>query len=199
MKTIIVATLAYLCLAFTAAWGQSAIEFYNHGLESSLADNKIEYFTKAIQLNPNLADAYEKRAIHYYFQWKLDKAIQDYTRVIELKPNGVNAYLMRGLTYLKKEKGEGIKAEIKHLAFHLSKHEVPVFSEPLERAIDDFNCAIELDPLLASAYSYRAEAYRIKGMIEEALCSSNIVIMQPLLFFYIRVEFIKSKNMSEKR
>jgi tetratricopeptide (TPR) repeat protein len=100
VKTIIVATLAYLCLAFTAAWGQSAIEFYNHGLESSLADKKIEYFTKAIQLNPNLAEAYDKRAIHYYFQWKLDKAIQDYTRVIELKPKGVNAYLMRGLAFI---------------------------------------------------------------------------------------------------
>ena len=176
MKKIIGATLVYLCLAQTAAWGQSAIEFYNHGLESSLADKKIEYFTKAIQLNPNLAEAYEKRAIHYYFQWKLDKAIQDYTRVIELKPKGVNAYLMRGLAYLKMEKGEGIMAEIKHLAFNLSKHKVPVFSEPLERSIDDFSRAIELDPQLASAYSYRAEAYRIKGMIKEALRDSNIVI-----------------------
>jgi len=176
VKKIIVATLAYLCLALTAAWGQSAIEFYNHGLESSLADKKIEYFTKAILLNPNLAEAYEKRAIHYYFQWKLDKAIQDYNRIIELKPKGVNAYLMRGLAYLKKKKGEGIKAEIKHLAFNLSKHEVPVFSETLERAIDDFSRAIELDPQLASAYSYRAEAYRINGMIEEALRDSNIVI-----------------------
>ncbi len=110
------------------------------------------------------------------FSVKLDKAIQDYTRVIELKPKGVNAYLMRGLAYLKKEKGEGIMAEIKHMAFHLSKHEGPVFSESLERAVDDFSRAIELDPQLASAYSYRAEAYRIKGMIEEALRDSNIVI-----------------------
>ncbi|MES0446194.1 MAG: tetratricopeptide repeat protein [Desulfobacterales bacterium] len=74
-----------------------------------------------------------------------------------------------------------------------------MFIEPLERAIDDFSRAIELDPQLASAYSNLAEAYRIKWMIEEALRDSNIVIMQPLPFFYIRVEFIKSKNMSEKR
>jgi tetratricopeptide (TPR) repeat protein len=176
VKKTIVATLVYLCLAVTAAWGQDAIEFYNRGLKSSLAYKKIECFTKAIQLNPNLAEAYEKRAIHYYFQWQLDKAIQDYTKVIELKPKGVNAFLMRGLAYFKKEYGEGYSAEIKNLAFHLSKQKVPEFSKSLEKAIDDFSHAIELDPQLASAYSYRAKAYRIKGMIEEAIRDSTMVI-----------------------
>ena len=176
VKKLIAATLVCLCLGATAAWGQTAIEFYNRGLKSSLAYKKIEYFTKATQLNPNLAEAYEKRAIHYYFQWQFDKAIQDYTRVIELKPKGVNAYLMRGLAYLKKEHGEGYKAEIKNLAFHLSKKKVREFSESLERAIDNFSRAIELDPQLANAYSYRAEAYRIKGMVEDAFRDSETVI-----------------------
>ncbi|OEU62912.1 MAG: hypothetical protein BBJ57_00315 [Desulfobacterales bacterium PC51MH44] len=176
MKKIIVATLVYLCLAVTAAWGQDAIEFYNRGLKSSFSYKKIEYFTKAIQLNPNLVEAYEKRAIHHYFQWQLDKAIQDYTRVIELKPQRTNAYLMRGLAYLKKEQGEGIRAEIDNLAFNLSKQEVPEFSESLDRAIDNLSRAIELDPQLASAYSYRAEAYRIKRMIEEAIRDSTMAI-----------------------
>ena len=80
MNKIIVATLAYLCLIVTAAWGQDAIEFFNRGLRSSLACRKIEYFTKALQLNPNLADAHEKRAIHYYLQRRFEKAIQDYPR-----------------------------------------------------------------------------------------------------------------------
>jgi tetratricopeptide (TPR) repeat protein len=163
-------------MSFTAAWGQGALEYYNLGLENSSANKKIEYFTRAIQLNQNLAEAYEKRAIHYYFQWKLDKAIRDYTRVLELKPNRANIFMMRGLAYLKKEKGEGIMAEIRHLTYNLSKHKAPVLSKSLEMAIDDFSRAIELDPQLASAYSYRAEAYRIKGMIEEALKDSNTVI-----------------------
>ena len=62
MKQLIAATLVCLCLGAAAAWGQNAIEFYNLGLKSSLAYKKIEYFTKATQLNPNLAEAYEKRA-----------------------------------------------------------------------------------------------------------------------------------------
>lgn len=176
MKKIIVVTLVYLCLAVSAAWGQDAIEFYNRGLKSSLAYKKIECFTKAIRLNPDLAEAYEKRAIHYYFRCQFDKAIQDYTKVIELKPEAVNAYLMRGLAYFKKEYGEGYSTEIKNLAFHLRKQKVREFSKSLERAIDDFSHAIDLDPQLASAYSYRATAYRIKGMMEEAVRDSNMVI-----------------------
>lgn len=32
------------------------------------------------------------------------------------------------------------------------------------KAIENFSCTIELDPQLVSAYSYRAEAYRLKSM-----------------------------------
>jgi tetratricopeptide (TPR) repeat protein len=176
VKKIIVATLVYLCLAATAAWSQDDIEFYNRGLKSSLAYKKIDYFTKAIQLNPNLAEAYEKRAIHYYFQRRFDKAIQDYTKVIELKPHRVDAYLMLGRAYLRKKKGSGIKAEIKNLASNLRKHQVREYNESLERAIENFNRAIELDPQLASAYSYRADAYRIKGMTDAAIRNATIAI-----------------------
>ena len=65
MKKIIVTTMAYLYFTVVAAWGQDAIEFYNRGVNSTLAYKKIELFTKAIQLNPNLVAAYEKRALHY--------------------------------------------------------------------------------------------------------------------------------------
>jgi tetratricopeptide (TPR) repeat protein len=176
LKKIILAILAYLCLTAVLVWGQDAVEFYNRGVRSNLAYKKIEYFTRAIQLNPNLVEAYEKRAIHYYLQWKLDKAISDYNRVIALKPNEVNAYLMRGLAYFKKEYGEGYSAELKNLTFHLSKKELPEVSESLDRAIDNFSHAIELDPQLESAYSYRAMAYRIKGMIKEAIHDATMVI-----------------------
>jgi tetratricopeptide (TPR) repeat protein len=169
VKKITVLTLAYLCLAAAAAWSQDAMDFYNRGLQSSLANKRIEYFSKAIQLNPNLAEAYEKRAIHYYYQRKFDNAINDYTKVIEFKPRWVAAYRMRGLAYLKKEQGGWIKGEIDSLRSYFSKQELPNSRESLEKAIQDFSHAIELDPKLANAYSHRAEAYRLRGMIDEAL------------------------------
>jgi tetratricopeptide (TPR) repeat protein len=176
VKRITITTLVYIGLITAAAWGQNATEFYNRGVKSTLAYKKIEHFTKAIQLNPNLVEAYEKRAIHYYLQWQLDKAVQDYNRIIALKPHDANAYLMRGLACFKQNAGEGYSAELKNLTFNLSNREAREFSESLERAIDNFSYAIKLNPQLASAYSYRAMAYRFKGMIEEAFNDATAVI-----------------------
>ena len=85
VKKTIVFSVIYLCLAATAATGQDAMEFYNRGVKSSLSYKKIEFFTKALQIDPNLAEAYTERAIHYYFQEHFDRAIEDYSRVREIK------------------------------------------------------------------------------------------------------------------
>ena len=176
MRRIVFAALAYLALTATAGWSQDAMDFYNRGLESSLANKRIEYFSRAIQLNPNLAEAYEQRAIHYYYQRKYDKAINDYSKLIELEPLEANPYRMRGMAYLRKQKGGWIKAEIDSLRSYVSKQGLSRSGELLEKAIEDFSQAIELDPKLASAYSYRAETYRLMGMAKEALHDSNVAI-----------------------
>jgi len=176
MQKILFATLACLSLTATAGWSQDAMDFYNRGLQSSLANKRIEYFSKAIQLNPNLTAAYEKRALHYYYQRKYDKAINDYSKVIALEPLEAAAHMMRGLTYLKKERGGWLRAEIDSLRSYFSKQELPRSVELLEKAIEDLGRAIELDPKLAGAYSYRAEAYRLLGMAKEALRDSTVAI-----------------------
>jgi len=76
----------YLLLSAAVTWGLDAVDFYNQGLNNSLAYKKVEYFTKALQLDPGLVEAYEQRGLHYYFQRRFDKAIADYTSVIELLP-----------------------------------------------------------------------------------------------------------------
>jgi tetratricopeptide (TPR) repeat protein len=150
MKRMLFALLTYIVVTTSAAWAQDAMHFYKLGVESSLANKKITYFTKALELNSNLVEAYEKRGLHYYFQRRYGKAIHDYTRVIELKPDGSEAYRMRGSAYLKKG--------------------VP------ESAIEDLSRAIELDPKVAIAYGDRAEAYRLAGMAAEAVHESTIAI-----------------------
>jgi len=64
MKRMLIAVLAYMIVTTSAAWAQDAMHFYRLGIDSSLANTKIKYFTKAVELNPNLVEAYEKRAIH---------------------------------------------------------------------------------------------------------------------------------------
>jgi len=131
MKKLLFTLLTYMMLT-TVSWGHDAMYFYNQGVQSSLANRKIDYFTKALRLNPNLVEAYEKRGFHYYYQRRFDNAIQDYTKAIELRPDDSVAYQMRGLAYLKK--GD------------------------LGGATDSLSRAIELDPKMASAYAAKGMA-----------------------------------------
>ena len=150
MRKLLLTVLTYMMVTSSVAWAQDAMFFYKRGLESSLANRRVGYFTKALELNPNLVEAYEKRAFHYYYQRRYDKAIQDYTRVIELNPDAAEAYRMRGSSHLK--------------------------NEELQLAIDNLSRAIELDPSVASAYGFRAEAYRLTGMATEAVRDSTVAI-----------------------
>lgn len=143
MKRMLVVMLTYMMVFASAAWAHDAMYFYQRGVETNLANRKISYFTKAIELNSNLVEAYEKRSLLYYFQERYDKAIYDYSKVIELKPNDAVSYRMRGAAYLKKEE--------------------------LKPAIEDLTRAIELDPKMAQAYGDRAEAYRRAGMAADAV------------------------------
>jgi len=149
MKRTLFAVLTYMVLT-TVAWGHDAVYFYNQGLESSLANRRIDYFSKALQLNPKLVEAYERRGFHYYYQRRFNEAIYDYSKVVELKPNEPEGYRMRGQAYLRKGN--------------------------LDSAIYSLSRAIELNPKIASAYGSRAEAYRLKGMAEEAVQDATTAI-----------------------
>jgi len=125
------------------AFDGDAMEYFNLGLKSTMANEKINYFTTALDLNPRLAPAYEKRGLHYYFQEKYEKVIEDFTNYIRLVPDKADAYRMLGMAYLK-----------------IGTH---------EEAIVNFDKAINLGPDMGAAYSYRAEAFRKNGQLSEAL------------------------------
>ena len=150
MRSIPICAIILLLIAIPAAWSKNAISFYNLGVNSSIAYKKIHYFTKAIELNPNLSAAYEKRGMMYAFQEKYNRMIQDFLKVAELNPSESKAYLMLGLGYMKEDE--------------------------FEEAVSNFTYAIELNPQLAGAYGYRAEALRLQGMIDAAIHDATYAI-----------------------
>jgi Tfp pilus assembly protein PilF len=132
------------------AFGKNASEYFNLGLKSSLANKRINYFTKALELDPRLADAYEKRAIHFYFQGKYDRVIEDFTEYIRLVPDKADAFWMLGMGYLK--------------------------TGNYQKAIVNFDKAIHFSPKMSSAYAYRAEAFRKNGQINDAIQDAGMAI-----------------------
>ena len=54
---------------------------------------------KAIELNPNFAEAYSNRGLAKYNLGDNQGAIVDYNKAIELNPNFADAYYSRGNSY----------------------------------------------------------------------------------------------------
>jgi len=141
MKKLLVAIILYFIAV--PAWGYNAAYFYKLGLDSTWSNTKINYFTRAIELNPALSGAYEQRGMLYYFQEHYTKMIRDFLKVTKLSPDNANGYTMLGVAYFKKK--------------------------DYDSAVSNLTRAIELKPKLAEAYGYRAEAYRLKGMLDLAV------------------------------
>jgi tetratricopeptide (TPR) repeat protein len=150
MKRIAICLSVYLLLAAAPVHGDDAMHYYNLGVKGSRTNKKIEYFSKALELNPGLVDAYEKRGLLYYFQGQYDKLIRDYETYLDLAPSKAEIYMMLGIGYLK----TGL----------------------YQPAIYNFTRAIEIEPTLTSAYANRAEAHRLRGNDEEAIRDSTRAI-----------------------
>jgi len=150
MPRKIICYMILLLLAALPAHSENAMDFFNLGLQSTTTPTKIKYFSKALELDPYLVEAYENRGMLYFFQEKFDEAIQDFQAYIRFGSPKAEAYRMLGMNYLK--------------------------SGFYERAIDQFTRAINMDSELVSAYANRAEAYRLSNKYEESIRDATISI-----------------------
>jgi len=137
-------------LSALSVYGENATDYFNRGLKSTFTRTKIKYFSKALELAPNLTEAYEKRGMLYFFQGKYDNVIQDFQTYIELSPPKAEAYRMLGMGYLK--------------------------SGDYPSAIYNFTRAIEIDSKQANAYSNRAEAHFLSGNYDQTILDSTKAI-----------------------
>ncbi|MFC1516478.1 tetratricopeptide repeat protein [Thermodesulfobacteriota bacterium] len=150
MKRKIIYFLIFLVLSVPPAHSENAVDYFNRGIKSTLTNTKIKYFTKALELDPYMLEAYEHRGMLFFYQEKFDRVIHDFQAITRLDPTRAEAYRMLGMGYLK--------------------------SGYYERAVDRFTRALEIEPDLISAVANRAEAYRLIGKYEETIRDATIAI-----------------------
>ncbi len=106
----------------------------------------IAEYDKAIELDPNLAEAYVRRAFVHKVLGQYEQAMADYDKAIELSPNNAMYYNDRGFAYAEQEQHE--------------------------QAIRDYDKAIELGPNhpnIDYAYNNRGFAYGNLEKYDQAL------------------------------
>ena len=115
-----------------SAKGEFEIWFEKGRAEQSL-DNKIKYYTKAIDLNLMSFESYFNRGITYYKLHKYQQAINDFNQAIKYNCDDEGSYYYLGLAYR-----------------NLDKY---------SNAIENYTKAIKVNPTFIDAYIERGLVY----------------------------------------
>jgi tetratricopeptide (TPR) repeat protein len=144
IRTALVLSLALVLISIPGVgYCQSAEEWLAKARDETDPQIQIEYFSRAIRLNPDLGEAYSGRGTANSELGRYDSAVADYTKAIGLNPDIAQTYNNRGWAYEQ-----------------LGKY---------DKAVADFTAAIRIDSHYANAYNNRGVAYYGLGMVEKAL------------------------------
>jgi tetratricopeptide (TPR) repeat protein len=126
-----------VAFAETDATVENYKEYYEQGefaLRVEKWDRAIELFSKALEGNPQLFEAYYHRAIAYSKKGEYDKSIGDLKKAVELKPDYAGAYLVIGLIYeIKKD----YPAALKYYREALGREKDPSLRKIVEKYLQD--------------------------------------------------------------
>ena len=124
----------------------NAQSFCGKGFKELLQENwsaALTYFQKAIEKNPDFADAWFYIGYCYHFLGRYEEAIESYKQAIRIKPNFAEAHFNLGVAYGK-----------------LGRH---------QDAIESCKQAIRIKPDFAAAHYYLGLAYGNLGRYQDAI------------------------------
>jgi len=118
-------------------------EWFEKGYVTKDLEEKIRYYSMAIELDPTFPNSYNNRGVSYMELGKHKQAIQDYDKAVEINPKYLLAYYNRGTVRM-----------------DLGQH---------EQAIQDYDKAIEINPNFADAYYNKACSFALLGDEEKSI------------------------------
>lgn len=164
--------------------GLTASEWFDKGYVETDDNIKIEYYTRAIELDSQYAAAYNNRGHTYQALGQNQPALDDFNRAIELNPGFEPAYINRGNIYQKLDRPEDAVQDFSKAIELETKYTFAYYNRGMsyknlgryEEALLDFNKAVQLEPKFVSAYFNRGDIYRKLGKDNEAVLDYTRVI-----------------------
>ena len=141
----------------------------------------IALYTKAIELKPDFAAAYNNRGILLSELKDFAGAMSDYNKAMELNPNDADAYVNRGI--LKSSMGDDEKAVIDYdRAIELAPDDYAAYNNracsflllgKLDKAFEDVSMALNKNKNDSYSYDTRGQIYMAMGENDQALEDFN--------------------------
>lgn len=123
-------------------------------------DKAIEYFYKALGVNPNSINAIINLGSIFLAQKNYDKALEQFHKVLEIDANSAEGYSWLGYTHY-----------LKALSFSDWQKESNSIKKNLKKAEKYLSKSIELDPFDANTYILLGQVYKTEEDYNKALIS----------------------------
>ena len=155
----------------------TAQQWFERGFAAVDIGEQLRFYTEAIRLKPDYADAYINRSAARSEKGDVVGALQDCEEAIRLSPYDALAYNNRGNG--RRDKGdvegalhdyaEAIRLKPDYADAYNNRGEARRAKGDVEGALQDYTEAIRLKPDLAIAYNNRGLARRAKGDVERVV------------------------------
>jgi tetratricopeptide (TPR) repeat protein len=164
----------------------SAFEYYRRAEQAKTPEEKIRFFTRALQADPYFRMAYYNRARVRKETGDHRGALKDLNKLVRVAADFGEGYRLRGILF--KETGELEKAKdnfkkaasLKDSIYHIGRGISKIKAGDFENAREEFDRAIEKNPEQAVAFSNRGIARVHCGDLEGAIEDYSIAIrLQP--------------------
>lgn len=175
---------------YAEAYNNRGIAYYNRGLDTGdhrQFEQAVKDFRKVVVLKPGSYSAYFAQGVIYLYQKEYDKAIGELNKAIAIDPDEDVAYVGRGFIYTQEKTKDVSKAvadfskviagggQWSAIAYS-NRGGVFLNEKQYDKAVDDFNKAIELSPRNATAYLGRGFSLAIKKQFSRAIEDLNRAI-----------------------
>jgi tetratricopeptide (TPR) repeat protein len=162
----------------------TAQQWFERGVNATEPDEEIRFYSEAIRLKPDYAEAFNNRGIARKAKGDLDGAIADFNQAIRLQPDCAETFCVRGLARDAKGDLDGAIADYNQATLLKPDFAYPFFFRGIARkvkgdpdgAIADFNETIRLKPDHAASFHCRGLARRKKGDLGGALADYDQAI-----------------------
>jgi Tfp pilus assembly protein PilF len=162
----------------------SAQTYFERGFSAVDLDEKIRFYSEAIQLKPDYTSAWNNRGNARHDKGDLEGALADYDEAIRLEPNYASAWNNRGNVRHDEGDLEGARADFDE-AIRLKPEDAEAWYNrgyvrhdkgDVRGALADYDEAIRLKPDFVAAYNKRGIARKAKGDVEGALADYDEAI-----------------------
>lgn len=154
---------------------QKAIDLYSQGIDESKKENfkkAIEYFEKALKIDPDFAFAWDNLGVSYRELNNYDKALESYEKSLEIDPNGITPLQNIAVVYqYKKEYQKAIETYKKLAEIDINNPEIyygigqiySLYLNDYEKGLDNMCKAYNM--YIKQKSPYRTDAEKLINLI----------------------------------